>query len=280
MYNQKVSSSDNGATWTYSPIKYWPNEVGTLVDDQNNDTSNDPASSKNEKGGNVSFFAYAPYVTLSQTDLTDGGIIAVNESKKLSETDKGNQKKGDPTITYKLGTGSNVDLLWGTLDASTTGSNVLGTNNNGVTGSSTASENTYEKAILNGATVAADLTKQKVEGKVAFLFKHALAKVGGSSTATGINPNGLLVKLDIDKDGSETGGVRETFTESSTEYWRTIVTIKSITITNDINADSNIDENEKIEGQAVLNLATGQWLDDKQKILSRQLDTYFLKFDV
>ena len=25
MFNQKVSSADEGATWTYSPIKYWPN---------------------------------------------------------------------------------------------------------------------------------------------------------------------------------------------------------------------------------------------------------------
>ena len=39
MKNQNVTSTDNGATWTYSPVKYWPNEV-------------------NDK---LSFFAYAPY---------------------------------------------------------------------------------------------------------------------------------------------------------------------------------------------------------------------------
>ena len=25
MYNQQVTSADEGATWTYSPVKYWPN---------------------------------------------------------------------------------------------------------------------------------------------------------------------------------------------------------------------------------------------------------------
>ena len=47
MNNTQVYSTDNGTSWTYSPIKYWPNNE----DDK------------------VSFFAYAPYVgTLTATD--------------------------------------------------------------------------------------------------------------------------------------------------------------------------------------------------------------------
>lgn len=39
MNNQKVNSSNNGTTWTYSPLKYWPNN----------------------EGDKVTFLAYAPY---------------------------------------------------------------------------------------------------------------------------------------------------------------------------------------------------------------------------
>ena len=40
MDNLKVTSKTNGATWTYSPIKYWPNNDGAMV----------------------TFLAYAPWV--------------------------------------------------------------------------------------------------------------------------------------------------------------------------------------------------------------------------
>ena len=40
MNNTRVTSSDNGTTWTYSPVKYWPNN----------------------QADKVSFFAYAPHV--------------------------------------------------------------------------------------------------------------------------------------------------------------------------------------------------------------------------
>ena len=31
MNNQIVSSTDNGTTWTYSPLKYWPNTPGDKI---------------------------------------------------------------------------------------------------------------------------------------------------------------------------------------------------------------------------------------------------------
>lgn len=49
MYNQKVE----GASWTYSPVKYWPNEYGT--------------DAKSDDVDKVTFFAYAPYVDVTPT---------------------------------------------------------------------------------------------------------------------------------------------------------------------------------------------------------------------
>lgn len=48
MYNTKVTSADAGATWTYNPVMYWPNEFG-------NEATSDYIDY-------VSFFAYAPYI--------------------------------------------------------------------------------------------------------------------------------------------------------------------------------------------------------------------------
>ena len=105
-------------TWFYTPVKYWPNEVTDDKtkgdDDQENDQDNNPAYTSGTYGGNVSFFAYAPYVELDETEWTspasDNGIIAINTKTKLSEA---NAENTDPTITYKLAAdGQNVDLLW------------------------------------------------------------------------------------------------------------------------------------------------------------------------
>ena len=241
MYNQKVSSSDEGATWTYSPIKYWPNEFANGdVDD------NSPAAQGAAANGNVSFFAYAPYVS-----STSGTYGITNMSA--------NTATGDPTVTYTLSQTSFVDLLWGTKGD--TNIDVIGTAQSGVTGSDGAGANTYAKAIVNGMTVNADLNKQKTEGKVGFAFKHALSKIGGYGNGT---TTGFLVKLDIDNNGAETGGVREKFQASDADdSWRTIVTIKSITITSDLDGDDTWDSGETAGNTSkTLNLATGVWSDN------------------
>ena len=76
MYNQGVTSADAGVTWTYNPVKYWPNNV----DDK------------------VSFFAYAPYS--SNTNIT---VPAVADFTA-----------GDPTITFAVNGAAKqqVDLLY------------------------------------------------------------------------------------------------------------------------------------------------------------------------
>ena len=246
MYNQYVQGTDAASPeWSYAPIKYWPNEfASSAVDDQTSAATGAAAN------GNVSFFAYAPYT--DGTSLGSDGITAISAASVT----------GDPTVTYTIPSDINtggdfVDLLWGTYDG--TGTNVLGTGNVGVTGNKDATANTYVQAVLDGKTVNADLNKQKVAGKVGFNFIHALAKIGGVGNGT---TTGFLVKLDIDDGTNETGGSRETFDagSGSTDAWRTIVTIKSITITNDLDGSTNINGSEVgLGGLKVLNLATGQW---------------------
>ena len=77
MYNTKVST----ASWTYSPVKYWPNES----DDK------------------LTFFAYAPY---SKGDGTDGDHNITTFS--------GNTTPGDPTLLFTVNSDAKKqsDLLY------------------------------------------------------------------------------------------------------------------------------------------------------------------------
>jgi len=240
MYNQEITGTDaESPVWTYSPIKYWPNGNAT-ADDQ------DPAAT-GTPGGKVSFFAYAPFVA------TTGSTGITNFSA--------NSATGNPTITYKIDPSGNVvDLLWGTA----------GTNGVKAQTGDVVQNGDYIAVDPSGTLawaerpfpVNANLTKMKTTGKVQFVFKHALAKVGGSSvTTTPATTNGLQIVLDIDKsDGSESGG-----TYDNTE---TKVTVQTI----DINVRSKVDANNDgtpdkyltaAGNQGVLDLATGMWTIDK-----------------
>lgn len=277
MFNQQITGTDaTTPVWSYSPIKYWPNEVQNgAVDDQT-----DPATSTNAYGGKLSFFAYAPYTAFPVTPTTDG-IVAINGATTLASA---NAVTGDPTVTYTIPTdlnadntgGAFVDLLWGTLNG--TSVNVLGTAQSGVEGTKTTSSanpirpttGTYAANVLDDYFTNADLTKQKTEGTVGFKFIHALSKIGGGSEGTSPT-TGFLVQLDIDNNGNENGGTREKYdansdsdTDDDDDLWRTIVTVKSITITNDVNGSSTINDTEVgIGGTRTLNLATGCWSDDE-----------------
>lgn len=94
MYNQKVTYV--GDKWSYSPIKFWPNEAG--------------AAAGSESIDRLSFFAYAPHVVVSSAtgSITDGsstGIIGLSS----------HSAKGDPIVKYSasLTPGEGVDLCWG-----------------------------------------------------------------------------------------------------------------------------------------------------------------------
>lgn len=335
MFNQQVLWNnlldDSYITkWTYSPIKYWPNEVqgvsytytwteifsgvtgsepiaasqpgptttGSLndivrwneagvgihyykltdiqvvetsgVDDQDNDQNNNNAYTDYENGGNVSFFAYAPYVTLSASDLesANGGITKVNGQTTLAAA---NAVAGDPILTYVIPADASkvVDLLWGTKG--NTSPNVKNTDG-GVTSTATTvttgpitPATTYPLSILKDYSTNADLSKQKTTGTIDFLFKHATSKVGGATTTTTTpaDPssvkNGLMVVLDLDDmKGAEVGGAKEDATK---------VTVKEIKI----EARTLVENASKKPGedgytatylktaQGDFNLATGKW---------------------
>ena len=148
MYNQQVVYGADG--WTYSPVKYWPNDFSSAaVDDQDGDTGSNPATgSKN--GGRLSFFAYAPYVAEGTGDYGITALTANNET-------------GAPRVTYRLNQDSpfvkdNVDLLWGVWP------------------------NESYQAILGYSHATpglppTDLTKPTTQEAVKFRFLHALSQL-------------------------------------------------------------------------------------------------------
>ena len=85
MYNQQVAWSTGDKAWTYSPLKYWPNETGTDESDRRTD--------------HLSFFACAPYL---------------KNDPRLSFS--GNSQAGDPIATYitPADLGQCLDVLYAT----------------------------------------------------------------------------------------------------------------------------------------------------------------------
>ena len=147
MYNQQVKYS--GGAWTYNPIKYWPNEHG--------------ASAVSTDTDKLTFLAYAPFVANFSIG-TDKGVSITDKAGSAAATEgiiamTANNVAEDATLTFKVPASSEeqIDLLYGVLGAQYT--DVEG-NTIGTVGS--PMEN---------------LTKQKTDGKVNILFKHALAKI-------------------------------------------------------------------------------------------------------
>ena len=81
MYNQQVTWDTNTNHWTYSPVKYWPN---------NNNHADDSGATGSESKNYLSFFAYAPF--------TSSAIFS------------GNNATGAPSVNYTWG--AENDLLY------------------------------------------------------------------------------------------------------------------------------------------------------------------------
>lgn len=96
MYNQPVKFQSGAGKWTYSPVKYWPNETGE-----------DAQSAATQR---LSFFAYAPYV---QVTPATGAVTGDQESGIIGMTHY--QATGNPQVQYRtaLIPGNDVDLCWG-----------------------------------------------------------------------------------------------------------------------------------------------------------------------
>lgn len=87
MYNQQVTY--DGSTWTYTPVKYWPNTV-------------DGDGSHKDY---ISFFAYYPYTETAGTE----GVIGFSSEDAA----------GDPWLVYQLPANAPInqtDLLYGVKD--------------------------------------------------------------------------------------------------------------------------------------------------------------------
>ena len=166
MYNQQVTWAGG---WTYSPLKYWPNE--TIKDSQ---TDNGPATST--ALDRLSFFAYAPYVsngtgkTLGTNGATsklthawkndDGtGIVAITDATETS----------DPKVQWMVSDNpdNNVDLLWGVAPAGMAYQSVNPTNPG----------NPGYVEVPVGEPLK-DMLKPDKDQKMKFLFQHALSRIG------------------------------------------------------------------------------------------------------
>ena len=244
MYNERVVGS--GGVWTYWPVKFWPNDfngAGGAVD-----TQTTGGAATGTTNNYISFFAYAPYAGKDDTSTNpdgDGSVTSGGQDNTGIIGISANNATGAPIVTYKLGAtaSDNVDLLWGT--AATADADKIGTANS----STTKQAGTQ----LDGGKglVYVDLVKPHANDKIKFIFKHALAKVGGSvqTGETGVN-HGLQVQLDL----STTPLPDETY-----------VTIKSINIVNDgtFQSDGTIvspaADTIKINSKGTLDLSTGKW---------------------
>jgi len=151
MWNQKVTYSSS--VWSYSPVKYWPNEFGTNAQSTGTDK--------------LSFFAYAPYVKTTDTNgttlssessITDGGITGISA----------NNATGDPKIKYisALNPANSVDLLWAV-------NNTYVSDETAYTG---PTESAW-KAAQSGLPYL-NMDKMPIDQKINFTFKHALTRLG------------------------------------------------------------------------------------------------------
>jgi hypothetical protein len=161
-YNQKVYY--DGGIWKYEPIKYWPNEFGATAESQAEDK--------------LTFFAYAPYVPVDvntgiaqQTKDGSGNPIDELETGIISLTR--NTTLGDPYVKYYASFDPEkcVDLCFGVAKEAFT-SSVDGNYN-----------------TVKAGMPYVDVKKPKLNDKIFFDFKHALAQ--------------LNVQIDADVDVAE-----------------------------------------------------------------------------
>jgi len=179
MYNQEV----NTAAWTYSPVKYWPNEYG------------DKAIA--EESDRISFFAYGPYkaaeiATGKVTPATTKGIIGFTR----------NNYSGDPLVKYvvDMNPASSLDLVWGRQPASNAFEAFDGT--------------TYDQEGLPWLNVRRPKYSADGKEKVKFQFDHALAAlnvqidafVDGTTASTALDTKTNIFVRSITFTGFATEG--------------------------------------------------------------------------
>lgn len=141
MYNEKVWYDD--PNWTYSPVKYWPNEFGS-----------DAISDQVDR---VSFFAYAPYVDVTPQT----GIVTLDKTENITAVTR-NNATGDPFVKYTatMDPANSVDLCYGVSAENFTSSN----------------STVFPNDIAAGDPFV-DVAKPGLGAKLKFNFKHALSSL-------------------------------------------------------------------------------------------------------
>lgn len=147
MYDQNVHYT---TAWTYSPVKYWPNETGKdmhAVEGAATSTETDV----------LSFFAYAPWVDKA-TSTTAGTNPGINSMMGNTVVD------ADPWVQYTVNKvpSQSVDLVWGVAPAG--GLDYTAVNNANI--------------HVNQGMPLINLIKPAKDQKIKFLFQHALARIG------------------------------------------------------------------------------------------------------
>ncbi len=226
MYDQKVTY---GTAWTYTPLKYWPNE--TTMDMH----AVSGAATSRDKNDVISFFAYAPWVA-STTNTTPGTNAGINAMMANTVTN------ADPWIQYtvSLVPSQSVDLVWGVAPAG--GLSYTAVNNNNI-------------SVGQGLPLK-DLVKPSKDQKIKFLFQHALARIGMTIVAAvdQIAPGGNLdddTKIFVNSvtlaDGAATatiptyGKLNLNNTNAGVALWTDVNTSTPYTVTinssNELNTD-------------------------------------------
>ena len=191
MFNEHVSWAGG---WSYSPLKYWPNE--TLNDSQDPNAVM-PGASPYDTGtylDKLSIFAYAPYVatggtntlatkaTNMETNRTSTDTKSAYEATTPADNQYGilrvsaEDLVGDPLVEWKAFTNTvapltttpwneildhNVDLLWGVASADADYTSV----------NNTLVDTKFGMPLK-------DLIKPDKDQRVKFLFQHALSRIG------------------------------------------------------------------------------------------------------
>ena len=200
MANQHVTYSGG---WTYSPVKYWPNQANTTT----NGVDNLGGGSATNNGTNidyVSFFAYAPYVddtTLPHTGA-DGFTTATGATAITNTTNTGiiwlpaNNTLDDPKVVYRMAADPTnaVDLMYGVAARAYTVNETTG----------------QQGTAVEAGKPFLDMTKEVVADKLNYRFQHALTKLAvnvdayfdevrnGSTPGTNdVDPNTRIVIKDV-----------------------------------------------------------------------------------
>ena len=256
MNNTKVTSSNSGTSWEYTPVKYWPNNTG----DQ------------------ISFFAYAPWQDGSgniklntskaaldfivQNDVTKQTDLTWNSTDHMNETKKATNAKISFVFRHALAridftlqaAADQVDAGGEIADGTTITLDkiVLGTTTNGFYTGGTL-DLTKENATWFGSTLTGRQAFELTDAN--FVANSNVLKKGNNNKAGLIDPNGddYIMIIPQEKTNLE---VYVEYTVTTTDSDTTDGVDDSFTIVNKIT--KTIDEIDFVAGKAyTLNLVLG-----------------------